>query len=105
VNSLMMHHLPEDVLQVPALPEMRRVLHPGGTPLVAEAQLPAMVLVGASSPNFTASIGWRTLCLSWRRWPKGPYSARVSAFGSGQRGAPKGIRTPDLRLERALPPG
>jgi hypothetical protein len=45
VNSLNMHHLPEDVLRVPALPEMRRVLHPSGTPLVAKAQLPALVLL------------------------------------------------------------
>jgi len=39
VSSLVMHHLPED-LRVPALREMRRVLRPGGTLLVAEAQIP-----------------------------------------------------------------
>src|SRR6266536_2082143 len=39
VSSLMIHHLPED-LRVPALREMRRVLRPGGTLLVAEAQAP-----------------------------------------------------------------
>jgi ubiquinone/menaquinone biosynthesis C-methylase UbiE len=39
VTSLVMHHLPED-LRVPALREMRRVLRPGGTLLVAEAQMP-----------------------------------------------------------------
>jgi ubiquinone/menaquinone biosynthesis C-methylase UbiE len=39
VSSLMLHHLPED-LRVPALGEMRRVLRPGGTLLVAEARLP-----------------------------------------------------------------
>ena len=39
VSSLMVHHLPED-LRVPALREMGRVLRPGGTLLVAEAQAP-----------------------------------------------------------------
>lgn len=39
VSSLVMHHLPED-LRVPALHEMRRVLRPGGTLLVADAQMP-----------------------------------------------------------------
>jgi ubiquinone/menaquinone biosynthesis C-methylase UbiE len=39
VTSLMLHHLPED-LRVPALREMYRVLRPGGTLLVAEAQMP-----------------------------------------------------------------
>ena len=39
VSSLVMHHLPED-LRVAALREMRRVLRPGGTLLVAEAQMP-----------------------------------------------------------------
>jgi len=39
VSSLVMHHLPDD-LRVPALREMWRVLRPGGTLLVAEAQMP-----------------------------------------------------------------
>ena len=39
VSSLFMHHLPED-LQVTALREMRRVLRPGGSLLVADAQIP-----------------------------------------------------------------
>jgi ubiquinone/menaquinone biosynthesis C-methylase UbiE len=39
MSSLVMHHLPED-LRGPALREMRRVLRPGGTLLVAEAQVP-----------------------------------------------------------------
>jgi ubiquinone/menaquinone biosynthesis C-methylase UbiE len=39
VTSLMLHHLPED-LRVSALREMYRVLRPGGTLLVAEAQMP-----------------------------------------------------------------
>jgi ubiquinone/menaquinone biosynthesis C-methylase UbiE len=39
MTSLMLHHLPED-LRVPALREMERVLRPGGTLLVAEAQMP-----------------------------------------------------------------
>ena len=39
VSSLAMHHLPDD-LQVVALREMRRVLRPGGTLLVADAQMP-----------------------------------------------------------------
>jgi ubiquinone/menaquinone biosynthesis C-methylase UbiE len=44
VSSLVMHHLPED-LRVPALREMRRVLRPGGTLLVAEARMPSHGLV------------------------------------------------------------
>jgi ubiquinone/menaquinone biosynthesis C-methylase UbiE len=39
VSSLFIHHLPED-LQVTALREMGRVLRPGGTLLVADAQIP-----------------------------------------------------------------
>jgi ubiquinone/menaquinone biosynthesis C-methylase UbiE len=39
VSSLVLHHVPDD-LRVPALQEMWRVLRPGGTLLVAEAQLP-----------------------------------------------------------------
>jgi ubiquinone/menaquinone biosynthesis C-methylase UbiE len=48
VSSLVMHHLPED-LQAAALQEMRRVLRPGGTLLVAEAQTPRH------------GLGWRLL--------------------------------------------
>ena len=47
VSSLVMHHLPED-RRVAALQEMRRVLRPGGTLLVADAQRPR-------------SLGWRLL--------------------------------------------
>lgn len=50
VSSLVMHHLPED-LRVPALREMRRVLRPGGTLLVAEAQIPRH------------GLGWRLLAV------------------------------------------
>jgi ubiquinone/menaquinone biosynthesis C-methylase UbiE len=39
VSSLFMHHLPDD-LHATALAEMHRVLRPGGTLLIAEAQLP-----------------------------------------------------------------
>ena len=39
VSSLAMHHLPDD-LQIVALREMGRVLRPGGTLLVADAQMP-----------------------------------------------------------------
>ena len=39
VSSLFMHHLPAD-LQMVALTEMWRVLRPGGTLLIAEAQVP-----------------------------------------------------------------
>ncbi len=48
VSSLVMHHLPDD-LQGPALQEMWRVLRPGGTVLVAEAQTPRH------------GLGWRLL--------------------------------------------
>ena len=46
--SLVLHHLPSD-LRVAALQEMRRVLRPGGTLLVAEAQRPR------------CGLGWRLL--------------------------------------------
>jgi ubiquinone/menaquinone biosynthesis C-methylase UbiE len=39
VSSLFMHHLPAD-LRATALGDMRRVLRPGGTLLIAEAQVP-----------------------------------------------------------------
>jgi ubiquinone/menaquinone biosynthesis C-methylase UbiE len=39
VSSLFMHHLPAD-LQLAAVSEMRRVLRPGGTLLIAEAHVP-----------------------------------------------------------------
>jgi ubiquinone/menaquinone biosynthesis C-methylase UbiE len=39
VSSLFMHHLPDD-LQLAAVSEMRRVLRPGGTLLIAEAHVP-----------------------------------------------------------------
>jgi ubiquinone/menaquinone biosynthesis C-methylase UbiE len=39
VSSLAMHHLPDD-LQIVALREMRRVLRPGGTLLIADAHMP-----------------------------------------------------------------
>jgi ubiquinone/menaquinone biosynthesis C-methylase UbiE len=47
VSSLFMHHLPSD-LQRTALREMWRVLRPGGTLLIAEAQVPR-------------AFGWRLL--------------------------------------------
>ena len=47
VSSLFMHHLPTD-LQSVALSEMWRVLRPGGTLLIAEAQVPG-------------ALGWRVL--------------------------------------------
>jgi ubiquinone/menaquinone biosynthesis C-methylase UbiE len=47
VSSLFMHHLPDD-LQPAAVSEMRRVLRPGGTLLIAEAHVPR-------------AFGWRVL--------------------------------------------
>ena len=47
VSSLFMHHLPDD-LQLAAVSEMRRVLRPGGTLLIAEAHVPR-------------AFGWRVL--------------------------------------------
>jgi ubiquinone/menaquinone biosynthesis C-methylase UbiE len=47
VSSLFMHHLPDD-LQPVAVGEMRRVLRPGGTLLIAEAHVPR-------------AFGWRVL--------------------------------------------
>ena len=47
VSSLFMHHLPGD-LQLAAVSEMRRVLRPGGTLLIAEAHVPR-------------AFGWRLL--------------------------------------------
>ena len=48
VTSLVMHHLPDD-LRVRALQDIRRVLRPGGSVLVAEAQHPRH------------GLGWRLL--------------------------------------------
>src|SRR5579859_6541095 len=92
VSSLFMHHLPDD-LQLAAVSEMRRVLRPGGTLLIAEAHVPR-------------AFGWRLLARlhGYDRMAQAvPDLERMLAEADFQQ-AGSGEAPPWLRYVRAVKP-
>lgn len=93
VSSLFLHHLPAD-LQVTALQEMRRVLRPGGTLLIAEAHVPQ-------------AVGWQLLARlhGYDRMAQAVSQLERTIAEAGFDQLQTGVAEPWLRYVRAVKSG